>query len=317
MSMIAKSGFRFANSIPEAVLIPAVDTNGHSSNVQQELNQLYGALAIQNYNIAANHNGIYRGAVLVDTVGETGRYDIDELFALVSQGDFSDIYIGDIIKVNQAAVTYTPAGGSATTDPAQNVEWIVMGIDTYLGAGNTELTNHHLVLVPKNAFTTPAHMNRTNSTEGGYAGSDMFTNILPAYETAVSNSLGGHILTYMGIVSNEMNTTAASSGYSGQTGCSSGWTWASITLNLLNEVEVFGTAAWGNVYDIGERNSQLPGFALNPKLKIKGRGADGRSGWWTSAIVSSIRFSAVARDMNASNGAASNASGIVPKVLFG
>lgn len=183
MSMIVKSGFRYANSIPDAFLIPAVDSDGRSSSVQTELNKLYGAIEIKNFNVAANHNGIYRGVILVDTVDGNGRYTLSELYAMVSQGDFSDIYIGDIIKVNQAAVTYTPAGGSSTTDPAQTVEWIVMGIDTYLNTGGTgeELVNHHLVLCPKSIFSTLAHINQTSTTEGGFLSSDLYTNILSLY----------------------------------------------------------------------------------------------------------------------------------------
>lgn len=318
MSMIVKSGFRYANTVPDAFLIPAVDSDGRSSSVQTELNKLYGAIEIKNFNVAANHNGIYRGATLVDTVDGNGRYTLSELYAMVSQGDFSDIYIGDIIKVNQAAVTYTPAGGSAITDAAQVVEWVVMGIDTYLGTGDTtQLTAHHLVLVPKNAFATAAHMNSTNTTAGGYVASDMFTNILPAYETAVKNSLGSHVLTYRSVLSNNMNADAASNAYSAWKGCSSNWAWTDVTLNLLNEIEVYGTLVGGNIYDGGERNIQLPGFALNPRLKIKSREANSYSNWWLSAIYSTTLFAYVTNDGLARFGGSSGLQGVVPKVLFG
>lgn len=318
MSMIVKSGFRYANSVPDAFLIPAVDSDGRSSNVQTELNKLYGAIEVKNFDVAANHNGIYRGITLVDTVNNTGRYSLPDVYAMVTQGDFSDIYIGDIIKVNQAAVTYTPAGGSAVTDPAQVVEWVVMGIDTYLRCGDTAIGNQHLVLVPKNGFSTAAHMNSTNTTIGGYAGSDMFINILPAYVTAVSNSLGSHVLTYNTLLSNNINQTSISSAYSGWTGCASSWSWYETTLNLLSEVEVFGAKIFGNLYDIGERNIQLPGFMLNPKLKIKSYGTNiSRNNWWVNSIASTTNFTHCGGFGNLTSAGASSRYYIVPKVLFG
>lgn len=320
MSMIVKSGFRYANSIPDAFLIPAVDSDGRSSSVQTELNKLYGAIAIKDFNVAANHNGIYRGATLVDTVDGAGRYTLSELYAMVSQGDFSDIYIGDIIKVSQAAVTYTPAGGSAVTDAAQTVEWIVMGIDTYLGTGDTELTAHHLVLVPKDTFTTPAHMNSTNTTKGGYIASDMYTNILPSYETAIKSSLGSHVLTYRSTISSAMSENIPSPGYGGYQGAASAWQWKDVTVNLLSPSEVFGKG--GNIYDTGEKNSQLPGFFLNPSLKIKrnvnwDQEGTSRIPVWLSGVGSTVNFYHVSAFGTFSFSYASSAYGVAPKVLFG
>lgn len=237
MSMIVKSGFRYANSIPDAFLIPAVDSDGRSSSVQTELNKLYGAIAIKDFNVAANHNGIYRGVTLVDTVDGAGRYTLSELYAMVSQGDFSDIYIGDIIKVSQAAVTYTPAGGSAITDPEKAVEWIVMGIDTYFRSYNPELTSHHLVLVPRKSFgvVSNVHMNSTNTTAGGYANSDMHTNILPAYITPVKNSLDGHTLTYTTGLSDAINENVISKATTAASGAASHIIYKEVTLMLLSE----------------------------------------------------------------------------------
>lgn len=262
------------------------------------------------YQQVASHNAIYRGKVLVDTTGGTAPYTLSQLQALVNAGNFSDIYVGDEIRVNI---------------DSKLVRFIVMAIDWYIHTGDTQLTNHHLVLVPKNALGT-AQMHNTasgnweanaNTTTGAYVGSDMFKTNLPKYATKISTALGSHILTWKSLMANETNTTAVSHGYSGWQGCSSNWAWTSTNCRLLSEVDVYGSVVWGNAYDVGESNRQLPGFAMNPELLVKGIQEDDRNYWWLCAVASSTYFAFVSSDGGASCDDASYAFGVVPKVLFG
>lgn len=262
------------------------------------------------YQQVASHNAIYRGKVLVDTTGGSAPYTLSQLQALVSAGNFSDIYVGDEIRVNI---------------DSKLVRFIVMAIDWYIHTGDTQLTNHHLVLVPKNALGT-AQMHNTasgqweangNITTGAYVGSDMFKTNLPKYATKISTALGSHILTWKSLMANETNTTAVSHGYSGWKGCSSNWAWTSTNCRLLSEVDVYGSVVWGNAYDVGESNRQLPGFAMNPELLVKGIQEDGRNDWWLCAVASSAYFTHVNGYGFADAYDASNARGVVPKVLFG
>ena len=262
------------------------------------------------YQQVASHNAIYRGKVLVDTTGGTAPYTLSQLQALVNAGNFSDIYVGDEIRVNI---------------DSKLARFIVMAIDWYINVGDTPLTSHHLVLVPKNALGT-AQMHNTasgnweangNTTTGAYVGSDMFKTNLPKYATKISTALGSHILTWKSLMANETNTTAVSPGYSGWQGCSSNWAWTSTNCRLLSEVDVYGSVVWGNAYDVGESNRQLPGFAMNPELLVKGIQEDGRGDWWLCAVASSAYFAIVTGYGNAGYSGASNALGVVPKVLFG
>lgn len=253
------------------------------------------------YQQVASHNAIYRGKVLVDTTGGTAPYTLSQLQALVSAGNFSDIYVGDEIRVDI---------------DSKLVRFIVMAIDWYIHTGDTQLTNHHLVLVPKNVLGT-AQMNGTDTTEGAYIGSKMFKTHLPEFATKISTALDSHILTWKSLMSNGINTTAVSPGYSGWQGCSSNWAWTSTNCRLLSEVDVYGSVVWGNVFDVGESNRQLPGFAMNPELLVKGIQEDGRGPWWLCAVVSSAGFAAVGDHGDAGNNGASNPFGVVPKVLFG
>lgn len=268
------------------------------------------------------HNSIWRGEELL-SANHFGRYEnaLESLARAVGRGDFNDIYVGDTITVTMDAVD----GYESTS---QTVVWVVMGINIYLYNGS--LFRNHLVLVPKDAFKTGRSMNSTATTgksENGanpstlqaYAGSDMFNVHLPAYQTAISNSLGGYILTATERLSNSMDATLISGGFSGSTGASASSSWYNATISLLNEVEVYGTRICSSSWsDVGRGCIQLPGFSLNPTLKIKRLGHGGNTyGWWLSAVVNSVCFAMVSDDGDASFDGAGYPGGIVPKVLFG
>lgn len=273
-------------------------------------------------NTAGAHNSIWRGEELLNNY----FLDLDDLSAAVTRGDFSDIYVGDTITVTMNAV-------SGYEDNPQTVVWVVMGINIYYNNGPIDssaiISRNHLVLVPKDALgSTPMNSTPTSgksdnldntSGQGAYYGSDMFQLHLPAYETAIRNSLGGNIFSKSELLTRSMDDTIVSGGFGGWTGASSDWIWRMITVSLLNEVEVYGARiASSSMYDVGMGCMQLPGFSLNPALKIKGLGHGGaRCDWWLSAVADSEAFVAAGYDGAPCRSMASYSNGIVPKVLFG
>ena len=119
-------------------------------------------------------------------------------------------------------------------------------------------------------------------------------------------------------MSNSINTTATAAGYSGWLGCASGWAWTDTNCRLLSEVDVYGSSIWGNAFDVGESNRQLPGFAMNPELLVKLNPEDNsRDSWWLCTVASSTHFARVDDYGYANSLGASGALGVVPKVLFG
>lgn len=270
------------------------------------------------------HNSIYRGEELLEN-GHFGFFDdgLRSLATAVANGDFSDIYIGDTITVEMT---------NPISSELETVVWVVMGINIYYEGGSPRpLRKNHLVLVPQNTFELPATMNSTptsgksgnsdnTSNLQAYAGSDMFNITLPLYQTAIGLSLIGNVITTKELLTDTMDATKISGGFSGWTGASSSWTWYDSTVSLLNEVEVFGTRiVSSSMYDVGNRCMQLPGFSLNPALKIKRLGnSGGRHGWWLSAVANSTSFVFVDEKGTVTYQPANNQTlGIVPKVLFG
>lgn len=272
------------------------------------------------------HNSIYRGEELLED-GHFGFFEdgLRSLATAVANGDFSDIYVGDTITVEMNAI-------DGYEDNPQTVVWVVMGINIYYNNGENVATyghDNHLVLVPKDALgsmtmnSTPTSGKSDNldnhSSLQAYAGSDMAILHLPAYEPVIRGSLGGHVLPTYELLSNKMDATKTSGGFSGYSGASSDWGWKLKYTSLLSEVEVYGTRiASSSMYDIGNRCMQLPGFSLNPALKIKGLGHGGyRCDWWLSAVADSEAFVAACYDGSVIRNMAHHAAGIVPRVLFG
>ena len=255
------------------------------------------------YQQVASHNAIYRGKVLVDTTGGTAPYTLSQLQALVNAGNFSDIYVGDEIRVNI---------------DSKLARFIVMAIDWYINVGDTPLTSHHLVLVPKDILGTAQMNGSIDTTEGAYMGSEMFQTHLPEFATKISTALDSHILTWRSLMSNSISTTAADAGYSGWSGCASSQAWTDTNCRFLSEVDVYGSSIWGNAFDVGESNRQLPGFAMNPELLVKFNPEDNkRSAWWLCTVASSTYFVNVGGYGGVLYGNSSNVLGVVPKVLFG
>ena len=118
-------------------------------------------------------------------------------------------------------------------------------------------------------------------------------------------------------MSHDINTTATAAGYSGWSGCTSNWAWTDTNCRLLSEVDVYGSSIWGNAWDVGESNRQLPGFAMNPELLVKLNPEGNYRAWWLCTVAGSTIFARVDNDGDASSANASSAYGVVPKVLFG
>lgn len=253
-------------------------------------------------NSASAHNCVYRGKNL------TNVYTMAQLSAKIQANDWSDLYIGDYIEVPM-----TSSYGTET------VRWLFAGFDTHLNRGDTATTKHHICLVPEDCFATTQQMNSTNTTEGGYLGSAMWTTVLPAYATALSNAFGSHLLQHRQILTNNMNTAVASMAGAGWTGASSGWAWTDTKVTLLNEVQVYGTTVFSSSFhDVGDSNQQLPLFRLAPDHLVCGAGfnSSGRVSWWLSAVASGATFAVVNGDGNAPSDNASHSFGVRPLILF-
>ena len=224
-------------------------------------------------NNAGAHNSIYRGKFLGNEVTAAQ-------YTAIANGTFEDMYIGDYWTID-------------------NINWRIACFDYYYNAGDTACTTHHVTLVPDTALYTHV-MNDTNTTDGGYVGSKMYTSGLNQAKTIINTAFNGHILNHRKYLCNAVSNGKASGG-----------AWFDSTVELMNEVMVYGSVAWGEAtynsgYNVGSSNGQLPLFALRHDL------IHNRQSWWLRDVASGVYFARVSNNGLADYGSASNANGVRP-----
>ena len=254
------------------------------------------------------HNGIFRGKCLngnpatmypILPIGNTknlpgGGYTIEQVLANIAAGNFEDIYPGDYFI------------------DSENKVHRIAGLDTELNKGATPITSHHAVIVTDFALTNMG-WNTTDTTVGGYNSSAVQAYCDGAGQAAIESVFGAaHVLTVEDLISNNINASAASPGYSGRQGAASSWTWAFHKVRLMSEVEVYGTRVWSGGYDIGTANKQFPLFQLMPQLAT-GLHYD----YWLSGIAGAVDTCFVNYTGNASYSGASGAIGVRVRFVVG
>lgn len=289
-----------------------------------------------------NHNGIYRGKDL------SNIYTWDEIYERVHNGNFEDLYLGDYKTTHLVTDLYTRFTGSAfvsgvtyyemggtviartwteTQDETpqegkvyatkqvveEDVDLMIAHFDYYLNTGDTAVTDHHVVLIPRlSGFTHNAKVNATGTTVGGYAGCDMHQLTLPCYAKALKAALSNHMLTHRVWLTTAMNAELLSMAGGGMLGAASAASWSSADLHLMNENQCFGSSMLaGSWFDGGIDNEKFAVFNF-----VEPMGSD-RQAFWLRTIVSATYFACDTARGSAAPNAANFVSKVRPIILFG
>ena len=252
---------------PPVTLDTSVSTTSHNGVENQ---------AITNYvkNLKGN-TPIYRGVNLGDSV-------TSEQYAAISSGTFDNLYIGD----------YWTIGG---------VNYRIAAFDYYWNCGDSAIPPHHAVIVPeKNLYN--AVMNATDTTAGGYVGSQMYTTNLEQAKTIIKAAFSGHVVNHRIYLTN-----AVANSYS------SGGAWVNSEVDLMNEQMVYGSGIFppvstGSVVPANYRveKNQLPLFAMNPAM------LNTRETYWLRDVITAYGFALVYDNGGANYTGASNSLGVRP-----
>ena len=242
---------------------------------------------------------------------------------------YEDLRVGDYIKMSRPISAYERTGQYQTTG-SQYVT--IAGIDTlmYKGDQGSGINYHHLVMVPGQGFGGTQHfgrsrMNATNTSAGGYVGSEMNATTIGAVassgSTAATASInqqlyaefGTHLKTIRALLSNSINTSGVNR-FGTADGCSNNWAWTSVQAVLLSEIECYGSIVWSSSgFDTGEANKQLPLFAYSESAR-NNRGAY----YWLKDVASAVRFCTSSSNGTSASYAASNADTFVrPRFVIG
>lgn len=231
---------------------------------------------------AATHNMVYRGKALGTSV-------TSEQWAAIKAGTFKDLYLGD----------YWSIGG---------MDYIIAAFDYWYKCGDTACNTHHAVVIPRSQLYT-YKFNPTNTTEGGYVGSDLYKNGLTQAKTTFNTAFGSaHILNHREFLVNAVTN-----------GKPTGSDWYDSTVDLMNENMVYGgrqfspmpdgTDPWNTCRNYTINKSQLPLFRLAPWMSFV------RDQWcWLQDVVSAATFANCHGYGYADCSAASGAVGVWPAV---
>lgn len=230
---------------------------------------------------AATHNMVYRGKALGTSV-------TSDQWAAIKAGTFKDLYLGD----------YWSIGGA---------NYLIAGFDYWLNTGDKPCTKHHVAVIPQNHLYTAA-MNETNTTEGGYVGSQMYKTGLHQAKRTFANAFGAeHIMNHREYLVNAITN-----------GKPTGANWYDSAVELMNENMVYGgrqlspmpdgNDPWKTCYNCTIDKSQLPLFHLAPWLICS------RNYYWLRDVVSVATFAEIDSAGSANCGITSAAAGVRPVV---
>ena len=247
---------------------------------------------------AEAHNAMWGGRDI------TAAFNNGTVSANIANGTFRDIFPGDYIT-KQVTISGT----------AYTVNWVIADCDYWINKGDqgNGMTTHHVVIVPQQPIFS-ALINLDNTTEGGYAGSGMYKNTIPACATGIVSAFGSdHILTFLDTITNSVDTSHVSSGLPQLTGTPGWWgEWVSAQCSLMSEKMVYGAPICAaGAMDNSVATRQMSAFRLSEKLINYNR-----QGWWLRDVVSSALFAYVDGYGRATTRYASNVYGVRPFALL-
>ena len=228
---------------------------------------------------AEQRRNVFRGKNL-------GTALTSEQKARIKDGTFKGFFIGDYWSIGDRI-------------------WRIVDINYWLNSGDAPCTTNHLVIMPDQMLYT-AKMNETNITTGGYVGSQMYTANLANAKALVNSAFGSsNVLNHR-----EYLTNAVTNGYS------SGGAWYDSTVELPNEIMMYGSLVFTpagdgsfipNRYTIDK--TQLALMKMYPRFINPHRQTQ-----WLRDVVSSAFFAWVSHDGNTNSDGASFSFGVRPVV---
>lgn len=211
-----------------------------------------------------------------------------EHFEMIASDKYNELFLGDYWTV-------------------EGVDWVIGDFKLWHNTGDTACTKPHVVVFPRNNLYT-YHMNATNTTEGGYVGSDLYKNGLTQAKQMATAAFGSaHILNHREYLVNAVSG-----------GKPTGTDWYDSTVELMNENMVYGsrqfspmpdgTDPWNTCRNYTVDKIQLSLFRYEPWMICN------RNWYWLQDVVSADNFADVDGNGSAACGNASGAGGVRPVV---
>lgn len=234
-----------------------------------------------------------------------------------------DLYVGDYFKAQNNHKIVVPSSYK-TQSGDTGTEWFTISdFDGNYNVGtdgnmltqlNPQLPDqHHAGIVPGkgldgsvNATFGAAKMNQTNTTEGGFAGSEMFLDVLgnrtlpttgkTSTDATINEQLlaefGSHLLKINVLLSSSINATGYNR-FGAASGCSNNWGWKIVYSLLMSEVQFYRSIVWSSSgYDTGEAQVPLPLFR-DRRFRLLSHSVDNI---WLRDVATAAHFCSSNRD---------------------
>jgi hypothetical protein len=179
-------------------------------------------------------------------------------------------------------------------------------MDYFYNCGDTNFAKHHLVIVPSATLYNHV-MNDTNTTEGGYVGSKMYTEGLDQAKELIAQAFGDLVLTHRDYFTNAVTGGHPSAG-----------AWFDSTVELMNEVMVYGCYHYASMNkgstEVNKHTTAKQQFAL---FQLNRRLLNNRAAIWLRDVVSSAHFACVRSLGRATYSGAGDSLGVRPYAVIG
>ena len=226
-------------------------------------------------------HGIYEGRDLnVVFADEIADYTSDaEWFnARINAGDFTGIRVFDYFDI--------------TLTDNKVFRYRVAAIDPYLHCMDTEITKHHIIMVPDQVWPDSVVWNTTNTNQGTasekhpYLASNLhrwevntFYALLP---TKWKNVIANHRM----LLEERYSTAGAQNN-------ATSWSWTDVgKVWSLSETEVYGQEVWGTKGWSVATDCHFDTFFKYTKHRIRRNHADHRYSWWLRSAAGGISTNA-------------------------
>lgn len=271
---------------------PTANSNNpvKSSGIKEAFDGVYIFIPITVENWAAWKNGAGNRGKDITSYWKDGSL-ADRIDGVNGFKHFEDLYLWDYIDLDSNITAPSSGGGSVTGTKR-------IHIGEFNGLNNYQLNKrydnvnffNHLRMVTGTHFGM-SKMNDTNTTEGGYIGSKMHTDIIGNISTSgtlakqLYDQLGSLLVPTTELLTNSINASGYNR-FGANSGCSNNWTWADVYARLLSELESNGSIVWSSSgYDTGNAQHQLPAFK-NDKAAAYPQGIY----YWLKDIATSTGF---------------------------
>ena len=211
-----------------------------------------------------------------------------ELWSDILSGEFRQAHVG---------MHYTASSGR---------NYWFADADYFLGGGDNEMTFHHMLVIEDECQRNASH-HTSDTTSGGAQSSDIYTSVLPTYQSELEEDFGAsHIKEARLLLSDAVSG-----------GVPSSWSWVGKKSFLMNMPMVFGhylqlVGNPGEMFNGGNRLRQCTLFRTMPETIIPRR-----NWWWVDDVVSATSFCYIDYNGRADHAGASYSFGIRRAFLIG